>query len=221
MASASEELFAAIEADDAGLARDLVSRDPRLASARDAEGVTARMRARYRSDRSLIEVLRSAGGELDVFEAAAFGEVDRLRVLLTEPDAVRSFSPDGFTPLHLAAFFGATAAAELLLGAGADPDAPGRGWMTGTPLHSAASGRHSPIVGLLLGAGADPDRRQAGGWTPLHAAAHNGDAVTAALLLDAGADPTARNDEGTSVLEMAEGSGDEATLASVRSALGS
>jgi ankyrin repeat protein len=219
MASRSEQLFAAIEVDDANRVRELISRDPQLASARDADGVTARMRARYRSDRSVIDLMRSSGDELDVFEAAAFGDADRLEVLLARPDAVRSISPDGFTPLHLAAFFGGTQAAELLVGRGADPDAPGRGWMTGTPLHSAASARHGAIVRLLLAAGADPDRRQSGGWTPLHAAAHNGDAVTAALLLDAGADPAARNEQGTSVLEMAEASGDGATLERVRSAL--
>lgn len=219
MASTSEELFAAIEAGDAAGVRALLARDPAVAGARDAEGVSARMRARYRSDRAIMDELRSAGGELDVFEAASFGAVDRLAALLVDPELVRSFSADGFTPLHLAAFFGGADASELLLDGGADPDARGRGWMTGTPLHSAASGRHTEIVRLLLAAGADTNLRQSGGWSPLHAAAHNGDAVTAALLLAAGADPTAVNDEGMSVVRMGEESGDDATLSVVRSAL--
>jgi uncharacterized protein len=219
VASTSEALFAAIEAGDAAAVQALLARDAALAGARDGEGISARMRARYRSDRAVMEAVRSAGGDLDVFEAAAFGDVDRLAALLVDPGLVGPFSADGFTPLHLAAFFGTTRAVAQLLDRGADPDARGRGWMTGTPLHSAVSGQHAEIVRLLLAGGADTNLRQSGGWSPLHSAAHNGDAVTAALLLAAGADPTAVNDEGTSVLHMAEEAGDDATLSAVRSAL--
>ena len=51
MASTSEDLFAAIEAGDVARVRAMLEADPSLASARDAEGVSALMRARYRFDR--------------------------------------------------------------------------------------------------------------------------------------------------------------------------
>ena len=55
-------------------------------------------------------------GALDVFEAAALGEVDRLREILDgEPTSATAYSGDGFTALHFAAFFGGPEAAELLL----------------------------------------------------------------------------------------------------------
>lgn len=220
MTSAVEDrLFAAIEAGDPASVRALIHRDRTLARARDAAGVSALMRSRYRSDRPVMDAILEAEPELDLFEAASFDDRARLEQLLATPGLVHEVSADGFTALHFAAFFGKVSAAEDLIAAGADPDARGRGWMTGTPLHSAASGRHDRLVSLLLAAGADPNARQSGGWTPMHGAAHNGDDTTATLLLARGADPAAVNDEGVSVLTMAEERGDPATIATLRAAL--
>jgi hypothetical protein len=83
MASTRDDLFAAIEAEDAARVVAIVASDPSLASARDGEGVSALMRARYRSDRDVIAALRDRVDALDVFEAAAFGEDARLDALLS------------------------------------------------------------------------------------------------------------------------------------------
>ena len=101
-------------------------RDPALAGARDAEGVSALMRARYRSDRGATQALIEAGPDLDLFEAAAFGDLDRLTALLTGGADVDAVSADGFTPLHLAAFFGKPEAVTLLLAAAPRPTRAGR-----------------------------------------------------------------------------------------------
>ena len=221
MASASEDLFTAIDAGDVDRVRTMLDADPSLAMARDHEGVSALLRARYRLDRGLTETVKARVAALDVFEAATFGDLDRLAILLAADSGLAGLrSGDGFTALHLAAFFGKDDAARLLLARGADPDAHGTGWMTGTPLNSAASAGHAAIVHLLLEAGADPDAVQLGGWTPLHSAAHNGDARTVELLLARGADPAAIDDEGRSVGDMAAESGDAATIAAVAGAAG-
>jgi uncharacterized protein len=219
MASASEGLFAAIDAGDVDRVRATLDADPSLAMARDHEGVSALLRARYRRDRALAEAVKARVASLDAFEAATFGDLDRLAVLLADdPDLTGRRSGDGFTALHLAAFFGQDEAVRLLLARGADPDVPGTGWMTGTPLNAAASARHATVVALLLGAGADPDAVQRGGWTPLHSAAHNGDARTVELLLAGGSDPSAVDDDGRSVGDMAGESGDAATIAAIAAA---
>jgi len=220
MASTSEELFAAIGAGDVVLVRAMLEDDPSLSTARDPEGVSALMRARYTFDRGLIEALQSCATQTDLFEAASAGDLDRLTELLAyDPASVDTHSADGFTALHFAAFFGRAEAARLLVNHAADVDAHGTGWMTGTPLHSAASGSHAEVAGVLLEAGADPNARQSGGWTPLHAAARAGDVASVTLLLASGADAAAANDEGSSVLEMAQGSGDVATAATIAAAL--
>jgi ankyrin repeat protein len=216
MARTPNELFAAIDAGGPELLRAILERDPSLAMARDANGVSALMRARYRLDRDLVDAVRSRVDTLDVFEAAALGDVDRLVALLdVDESLVAARSSDGFTPLHLAAFFGGVDAAKLLLARGADVDAAGTGWMTGTALHSAASARRVDVGLILLGAGADPNRRQTGGFTPLHAAAANGDVAFVRALLSHGAEPGARTDDGRSTATFAQERGDAETIAAL------
>ena len=107
MASTSEDLFTAIEAGDAGGVETILDADPGAASARDESGVSALMRALYRFDPGLVEIVKRHVGALDVFEAAALGDRDRLEDLLdAEPLAATAYSGDGFTALHFAAFFG-------------------------------------------------------------------------------------------------------------------
>jgi uncharacterized protein len=220
MASTHDDLFEAIEAGDDARVDALLEADPALASSPDASGVSALMRALYRFDKPLIETVKRRVDALDIFEAAAFGEVDRLTELLSdEPSLVTSYSGDGFTALHFAAFFGRYEAAALLIERGAEVDAFGRGWMTGTAMHSAVSRLQSDVVRILLEAGANPNVRQSAGWTPLHSSAANGDVTSVELLLASGADPTATNDEGRSVIDLATESGDEATVDRIRAAL--
>jgi uncharacterized protein len=219
--STGDELFSAIDANDTERVRALVGADPSLASARDDDGVSALLHARYRSRPEIVELLRTHVPGLDVSEAAALGDVGRLGELVSSnPAAVAVRSPDGFTPLHLAAYFGKADAVRVLLDAGADPDATGTGWMIGTALHSAVSARHPSVVASLLDAGADPNARQSGGWTPLHGAAHNGDPTTTEVLLAHRADPTAVDDDGRSALDHANDGGDATTIAAIRAAIG-
>lgn len=220
MASTSDELFIAIEAGNVGGVETVLDADPSAGAARDGSGVSALMRALYRFDLDLVEIVKVRAGAFDVFEAAALGDVDRLRSVLDDgPSGATAYSGDGFTALHFAAFFGYPEAVSLLIDRGAEVDAFGRGWMTGTALHSGASRLQSEVVRVLLEAGANPDVRQSGGWTPLHAAAMNGDLASVELLLAAGADAAATNDEGRSVADLATESGDVATIERVRSAL--
>jgi|1186.fasta_scaffold01887_5 ankyrin repeat protein len=221
MASISTDLFGLIDAGDTEGVGALLAEQPWLAAERDDEGVSPLLRARYRMDKGMVEAVRRHVERLNVFEAATFGDLDRLTELLADdPELVDAMSGDGFTPLHLAAFFGQADAVRLLLARGASADRNGTGWMTGTPLHAAASGSHASVVRILVDAGADPNSRQRHGYTPLHSAAANGDLESVEALLDAGADPAGTNDDGETPLVLAERGDDLVIVERLRDAAG-
>lgn len=131
------------------------------------------MAALYRGHHAVVDVLVGAGAEVDVFTAAATGRVAELEKALEVPGAVTAYSYDGWTPLHLAAFFGQLGAVERLLNAGADIHAVSRNSLKNTPLHAGTAGKHSDVALRLLEAGADPDVVDSGGHTPRRIATEN------------------------------------------------
>ncbi len=77
----SQELFQAIHDNDRAKVEHLLAADPTVARARNENGVSALMQARYEGRREIIDVLRPAAGELDLFEAATLGDMPRLNAL--------------------------------------------------------------------------------------------------------------------------------------------
>lgn len=184
------ELFAAIEAGDVERVRALVAVEPAVAGSRNEADLSAVRAAQYRRQDDMVQALLEAKPTLDVFDAAAVGDIDRLRALIAEdPAAVNAFAPDGFSPLGLAAYFDHPEAVRLLLQNGADVGLVARNPMQVQALHAAVAGRSRESVRLLLEAGADPNAMQHGGWTPLRAARQHGDQPMIGLLLAHGADP--------------------------------
>jgi uncharacterized protein len=200
----SQEFFAAIHNNDRAEVEQFLAAEPGLARARNQNGASAVMQARYEGRHEIVELLRSKAGELDVFEAATLGDLLRLRALLAGDSALaRAFSNDGFTALHLATFFAQPEAAEELLRAGADPNAVATNPMKVAVLNSAAASGRADLVKMVLRAGADPNARQMMGYTALHAAAAHDNVEMAQALLDAGADALLLNDEGKSPADKA------------------
>jgi len=198
-------IYELIDAGDVDALRDELDLNPDLAGKRNAEGLSPVLYALYNGKNDLVEPLLDANPPLDVFDSAAVGRTRGLEELLdAEPELAQSWSNDGFTPLHLAAFFGQEEAAKILLERGAEVNLVARNaTIHVTPLHSAAAGSHPGIVKLLLEHGADPNAAQDGGFTPLHSAAQNDDRESAEALLEAGADPSLANDDGKTPAELA------------------
>jgi ankyrin repeat protein len=160
--------------------------------------MTELLEALYRGQQDRVQELLAQAGELNVFEAAAFGRTERLRGLLDEePARANAFGDDGFQPLGLACFFGHVEAARLLLDRGADPNTLARNEHIQTSaLHAAAASENKDpetqyeLCKLLLEHGADPNLPQGGGdegFRAIDAARQNGDERLEQLLREHGA----------------------------------
>lgn len=204
----SARLFTACREGNLAEIQSLLAEDPRLGAALDDKGMSAALTALYHGHRDAARLLAQAVPDQDLFTASALDLQDRVVHLLADDRSqISQYSQDGWTPLHVAAFFGAQHTAETLLANGADVNARSRNRMANTPLHAAAAGRQEAVATTLLAHGADVRATQHGGYTPLHSAAANHDVEFVKLLTAHGALLSARTDDGQTPADMAQAKG--------------
>jgi uncharacterized protein len=209
----SQQFFEAIRTGDRGTVDALLNADAGLLTARDEKGRGPYIAARYSGRNDIAALLLEKGVELDIFAACMAGAKERaIELIDQDPEIVRAYSPDGWTPLHLACFFHQPGVAEALIAKQADVRARSKNAAQNTPLHAAAAGRSREAVRALLENGADVNARQQGGWTALHAASQNGDVEMVRLLIAGGADGKARADNQQNALDLALGKGHQAVV---------
>ncbi|MBB6049137.1 ankyrin repeat domain-containing protein [Armatimonas rosea] len=188
-----QEFLTAATTGDEAVALAALAANPALANTHGPDGTPAALLALYHGRKALAETLGELRHEtLSIFEAAALGRIRDVAVLLQlHRDRALEVSSDGYTALHLAAFFGHHYCVRLLLDEHANPNAVSQNAMQVTPLHSAVAGKDEAaveaVVAALLNAKADPNAIQAGGFTPLQAAQQNGYARVERLLRAKGA----------------------------------
>lgn len=190
------ELETAIKNNEMAQAQALIVQDPALVNARASGGISMVMLAQYYGRAEMVQLLKEHNAQIDLYDASAIGDAERAAGWLAmQPELANTFSPDGFTPLGLAAFFGHLEIANVLLMYHADPNTASNNPAHVAPLHSAVAGNHFDVAAKLVEAGADVNAVQADGFTPLMGAAQNGSLPMVELLLAHGADGNARVDK--------------------------
>jgi ankyrin repeat protein len=215
--SRAQEFFEAIAKGDTATVRALLDAEPALAAAKNEQGQSAVLVAAYNQRREIRDLLLARGVPLELHEAAAAGQLDRVRHLVErDPSLAKGYSPDGFPVFALAVAFGHGPVAEYLLEKGADVNAVSKNATGYTALTGAVAGGNQDLVALLLARGADANHRYGPGYSPLAEAAANGHLEIVKMLLDHGADPRAKTNDGKTALHFAEERGHKAVAEFLR-----
>src|SRR5882672_8636915 len=100
------DLFSAIKGGDKATVEQLLERDRALVDARDEKGLSPILAALYGGQDDIATAILRRRPKLTVFEAAAAGDVARVREIVgRDPARASGVAPDGYSALGLAAFF--------------------------------------------------------------------------------------------------------------------
>lgn len=197
--------FNAVEAGDMSELSRLLDADPSLLDTKNERGASAVLTACYSGRKDVRDFLLARGPLLGLAEAAASGHLSRVKELVeANPEAAKSYSPDGFPVMALAAAFGQEEVARYLLSKGADVNAAATNGSGYTALTGAVASGHGAIATWLAENGANVNYRYGQGYSPLLTAAANGHLDIVKMLLSHGASLQARTDDGKNVLALAE-----------------
>ena len=143
-------------------------------------------------------------------ESALKGDVKSIKATLEEGADIEELSPDGATPLTLAASQGHYDAIKELLASGANINGTSRkGW---TALMTAIRHRNARTVEQLIFNGADMDFFSPDRWTALLEASYQGLEEIMGILLQCGANPYTCSAHDRTALMHASYKGDEAIV---------
>ncbi len=200
----SEKFRTAVQAGDVETVARYLDRDPALRYARDAQGNSVYTLACLAGHTKVAEALLRSGLILDIFEAAAGGNVPRAAELAKmSPGIVRTRSVDGRTPLHFATAAGQPEMVAFLNAQGADlsagPESPLLAADHPDPEVAEAMAR------TLLSNGSDPNAKRQDGRTALHLAAARGNAGVTRFLIHRGATVEAKDANGQTPKDVATG----------------
>jgi ankyrin repeat protein len=197
--------FNAVQAGDVSEICRLLDADPGLLYAKNERGTSAVLAACYSGRTDVRDILLAKAPLLQLDEAAASGQLSRVKELVeANPGAAKSYSPDGFPVMALAAVFGHEEVARYLLSKGADVNAVATNGSGYTALTGAVASGHAAIASWLAENGANVNYRYGNGYSPLLTAAANGHLDIVKMLLSHGAHLRARTDDGKNVLALAE-----------------
>src|SRR2546425_2841642 len=189
----TDELLDAIQKGNLSKIDQLLATNPALASSKAKNGVSAILLPLYYGHQDIAQAIAAKKGGLDIFEASVLGKLERLKNLIEQDRAlVETYSPDGFTPVALAAYLGQKSVTEYLIEKGANVNAIAKNATGFTALTGAVANNHVEISKILVKRGANVNHRYEGGVSPLMEACLNGNLELVNFLLENGADSSAK-----------------------------
>jgi len=213
---ATGDVFAALKARDGTKLAALLAANPSLAGARRSDGTSAILTALFTlnaddetfvkpPENTLLRALVERHPRLDVYDAAATGDLERMRLLISRDPALANAPHPalGLSPLHVAAFAGNGDAVRFLLANGARIELQSRNSFHNTPLILSVLSDQLDAASALLTNGANVEATEEEGVRPIHLAAELGDPHLLALLLDHGATLDAKTNDGKTALAIA------------------
>jgi quinoprotein dehydrogenase-associated probable ABC transporter substrate-binding protein len=218
-AEPNKELLDAVVANDVDRVRYLLAHGA-LADATDGDGFTALANATrfgfldvatYLADHKADVNLRDLNHWTPLMWASWGDRPDLVTLLIHHGAKIDTVDNDGLTPLAVASQNGKIKAAEALVAAGADVNAPvAKGGYT--PLMLASISGSTDLATSLIGHGAKINAVNPGGVTALMIAVAADHPNLAALLLKSGADVNARSEDGRTALSIARSNNNEALV---------
>ena len=204
MSAYHEPLFEAAARDDTERVLALLPAEVSASDLRNRDGTSLILQCLYNRAETTLAQLLALFPNRPLHEAAALGDTDRVGALIAaNRDIVNLLSPDGWTALHLAAFFGHRRTVGILLDGGADPHLLSRAFEVNIPLQAACAADATDAALALVAATTLIDETGPSGTTALMSAAHNGMADVVDALLAKGAEPSRRDTAGKSARDYA------------------
>lgn len=208
--SAEQTLLQAIQSGNLDSVKAILHKFPERVNDQTEDGVPFTLLAAYHQKMDIFHYLIEQKKALSFIEKIAAGKLELVKeVLASSREPLHIFSPDGFTPLTIAAYFGREEIAQYLIERGADVNLAARNHMQVAPLHSAVAIQNINLAKLFLEKGAEVNKSQVDGIRPLHSAVHRGQIEMVELLLKHGADPDLATDDGRTSFDIAEAEGKE------------
>jgi uncharacterized protein len=200
-----------------------LERDRALLYSRDARGQSVYLLACYAGQTAVASLFESKGLELDVYEAAAGGKVERFNQLLRPAQGIVNMpNLAGDTPLHVAALCHRSEVIENAIAYGPDFAIRNPKRKNSAAAHlglqSSPKDAAEAMAFAMIGNGLDPNLANADGDTILHCAARTDFPRVIRLLLQKGAVANAKNAAGETPLDMAVAAGNVGTADVLRNA---